>query len=98
MTPLYTLICEYAGGTYIAQLNASSPKNAILSWLDTRASRRYIPKEVRLRMKDGLGDAPPVPISGCRNVWCCSACSKRGIVLINLVRTSSTRREHYAGS
>jgi hypothetical protein len=32
MPDLYTLICEYDGGTYIAQMSASSPKNAVLSW------------------------------------------------------------------
>ena len=40
MLDLYTLICEYGGGTYIAQVNASSPKKAILSWLDGLGSRR----------------------------------------------------------
>src|ERR1700687_408654 len=93
MLDLYTLICEYDGGNYIAQVNASSPKNAILSRLGDRYSPKCIPKAARLRIKEELDDDPPVAIDSCRNVWCCSASSNRGLVLINLVRTSSSRRK-----
>ena len=88
MSHLYTIICEYAGGTYISQVNASSPENAVWSWLGTRASKKVIPKEPRERIKEGLDDDTPIAIRGCRNVWCFSASSKKGLVLINLIRTS----------
>ena len=91
MLSLYTLICEYDGGTYIAQMSASSPKNAVLSWLGARGSWKCIPKAVRLLIKEGLDNDPPVAISGARNVWCLIASSSKGLVLINLVRTSPNR-------
>ena len=88
---LYTLICEYDGGTYIAQMSASSPKNAVLSWLGARGSWKCIPKVVRHQIKAGLDHDLPVAIEGVRNVWCLSASSNKGLVLINLVRTSPNR-------
>ena len=63
MSP-YTLICEYAGETYIAQLNATSPKNAIMAWLGARGSRKCMPKEARLRFKENLDNDPLWPSLG----------------------------------
>jgi len=91
MPDLYTHICEYDGGTYIAQMRASSPTNAVLSWLGSRGSWKSIPKAVRLQIKEDLVVNPPVAIAGCRNVWCLSTSSSKGLVLINMVRTSPNR-------
>jgi hypothetical protein len=60
MADLYTLICEYRSGTYIAQMSATSPRVAILSWLSTRSAQKYIPKETRSRLKIDLEQNPPV--------------------------------------
>jgi len=87
---LYTLICEYANGTYVAQASARSPKSAILSWLDARSARKQISEAVKLEIRHVLDADLPVPLDNCRNVWCCTASSKKGLVQINVVKTSST--------
>ena len=62
MSDLYTLICEFAGGTYIAQLTAGSPRDAVTLWLGSSSARKYIPKESRVQLKKDLKDDPPVHI------------------------------------
>ena len=89
MSDLFTIICEYDGGTYIAQANASSPKDAVSTWLGTRGLAKHIPKTVQLAIKEALNEEPPVPVDDCKNVWCCGVTSGKGLVLINLVGTSS---------
>ena len=85
MRHLYTVICEYGGGTYIAQLRATSPRTAVSRWLDA------IVPDLLLKGKilEDLRSEAPVGIEGCRNVWCCSGVSRKGLVLINIIRTDS---------
>src|SRR6266849_4754876 len=97
MSDLYPLICEFAGGTYIAQLTAGSPRDAVTLWLGSSSARKYIPKESRVQLKKDLEDDPPVRIDECRNVWCCSTSSKRGLVLINLVLTAPNKNIDHKG-
>jgi hypothetical protein len=85
---LYTFICEYAGGTYIAQVKAGSPKKALIRWLDEDALSQ-ISLKTRSQIRKSLMADSPVAIAGCRNVWCCSASTSKGLFLVNVVKMSS---------
>ena len=85
MSDLFTVICEYDGGTYIVQLRAASPHLAVLSWLDAGVPEA-LSKEKALNI---LKDDAPVAVEGCQNVWCCTDTASKGLVLINVVRTAS---------
>jgi hypothetical protein len=87
MADIYTLICEYLGGTYIAQVRSNSPGEAVSSWLGAHSARQYIPHAARSAVKASLADNSPVPVDDCSNVWCLSASTKQGLILINLVLT-----------
>lgn len=86
---LYTFIMEFAGGTYISQVNASSPKSACVRWA----------QELNVREIEGLGgksqemlvvemkDVDPIPLNGVSNVWCVRAYIRGKFPLINFVQT-----------
>ena len=48
--PLFTVMLEYAGGTYLAQGEASNTKNAVSRWA------RGLPTEVALATNDSAED------------------------------------------
>jgi len=90
MGHLYTIICEYDGGTYVAQVNANSPRAALLSWLEGKDIRDQIPTDVQKDVREELvSSSGPVAINGCQNTWCHTSSSNKGLVLINIVRTHS---------
>jgi hypothetical protein len=84
---LYTIICEYHGGTYIAQVSARSPGDAVSSWLNTRSAQEYIPDEALSAVRANLADDSPVAVDDCTNVWCFTTSTTEGLMLINLVLT-----------
>jgi hypothetical protein len=85
---LYTVVLEYKGGTYIAQVSASSPAAALPKWVsgitaEELAEWKITPDELTTITKsDDL-----VPITGCFGVWCVSGSTKDGLVLINVIAT-----------
>ena len=86
MAHLYSVIAEYRGGTYISQLRASSPKEAVLRWTKLPSMPKILSAALRNIPAD---DLEPVPIGGCENVWCTSS-SYRGLLLLNIVKTFSS--------
>jgi len=97
MRHLYTVICEYDGGTYIAQEMADSPKGAVHSWLDRLGSKDRLPRQLRKQLQDDLNEDPPIAVDECDNVWCYSASSEKGLVLINVVLTASETEKVHKG-
>jgi len=85
MPDLYTVICEYDRGTYIAQVHATLPQRAISSWIDGKNAPQALSKEER--QVGALKNETPVRVRGCQNVWCCTGTGIKGLILISLVRT-----------
>jgi hypothetical protein len=89
---LFTIILEYRGGTYIAQVAARGPRQALARW-----ARDVSPKTVAVlgaRAKAALVSAlvehggrgnPPTPIEGLPNVWCAGFPIPGG--LVNIIKT-----------
>jgi hypothetical protein len=90
--PLYTFIMEYAGGTYISQVKASSPKSACLKWAQKLGDSEV--QGLGLKGKESLieqmKEETPVALDGVSNVWCNSALVRGKLALINLVRTGQS--------
>jgi len=89
MEELYTILAEYRGGTYVSQVRAQTPSQALQHWSGEKpAGRGDIPSRVRLEIRKQLsgGDAP-VPVSGQQNVWCASGSYRDELILINVVLT-----------
>jgi len=90
---LYTLIMEYAGGTYISQSKAHSPKSACMKWAQKLDESQV--KGLGLKGKESLieqmKEESPVAIDGMLNAWCHSALVRGKLALINLVQTEQER-------
>jgi hypothetical protein len=93
---LYTVVMDYRGGTYIAQVDASSVMGALNVWsegLDTAAITGLSPEQ-KAELIDDIKESSsrgrePVLIDGLVNAWCASALTSGGMALINIVATKS---------
>lgn len=87
--PFYTFIMDYAGGTYISQVNAASEKSACVKW----AQKLEVSQIQGLGLKgqesliQQMKDDPPGALNGTLNAWCTGAFIRGKFALINLVQT-----------
>jgi hypothetical protein len=89
--PLYTFTMEYAGGSYVSQTKASSPKSACVKWA----------QELNVSVVEGLGqrsksalvkemkEGKPTPINTTLNVWCTTALIRGKVAIITLIQTEN---------
>ena len=87
--PLYTIVLEHMGGTYVTQVTARSTTGALREWA-RRASLLGIPNITRARaavLQKSPDFFEPVAISGTLNVWCTSAIVAGELALFNIVMT-----------
>ena len=80
---LYTLILDYAGGTYLAQVEALDAPRAVEEWIATASGTPQGVAE-QFRRVD-----PPVALEGLKNAWCATANADVGLALLNIVATSN---------
>ncbi len=93
--PFYTFIMEYAGGTYISQVRAPSPKSACVKWAQSLdisqvngmglTSKKQLIKEMK--------DESPVALDTILNAWCKSALIRGELALINIVQTEQLKKD-----
>ena len=86
---------EYAGGTYISQVRASSPKSACVKWAQSLdisqvngmglTSKKQLIKEMK--------DESPVALDTILNAWCKSALIRGELALINIVQTEQLKKD-----
>jgi hypothetical protein len=90
---LYTFVMDYAGGTYISQVKAPSPKSACVKWVQKLDHSQV--KGLGLKGKESLieqkTEESPVTLDGMLNAWCASAHVRGRLALINLVQTERER-------
>ena len=91
--PLYTFMMEYAGGTYISQIKAPSPKSACLKWAKSLDISQIggMRDKSKQSLLEQMKEEKPVPLDGLLNAWCVTAYLRRGLVLINLIKTESEK-------
>jgi hypothetical protein len=90
---LYTIIADYAGGTYTAQHRATSPRAALTKWVRDSDSAKYVhgrnqAAQEALQRDLTDPDTIPVPLTGLVRVWCASALVRGKLLLLNIVETS----------
>ena len=89
---LFTFIMDFQGGTYISQVNASSPESACVKWaenLETSEIQGLGSKGKNFLIEE-MKKEPPVALNGVSNVWCSWASIYGKSALINLVQTELT--------
>jgi hypothetical protein len=84
---LFTVLLEFDGGTYIAQLRAPSSKTAVAKYAAQVLKNSEIGRlPARKRLAEALSVEVPIAIEGVRKVWCCSASVGRKFALVNIVQ------------
>jgi hypothetical protein len=76
----FTMILEFAGGTYIRQVKAASPQIA----LKKIASGNH----GKAKLFRALSKDRPIAIEGIENCWCCSTLYREKLALVNIVKTA----------
>jgi len=87
---LYTILLDYAGGTYVAQTGAPDEQAAVRDWLGKLRLGRIadaVSEEVAAAF-EGAVDGP-VPLDGLAGAWCVSASASQGLALVNIVKTAT---------
>ena len=73
MTYLFTIICEYKGGTYTKQLGAESPVQAFEHWAGIFKSEEVLnsseKKKFAKEVEYALTEGNIVALEGLQNVW-----------------------------
>lgn len=92
---LFTIILDLAGGTYIAQVTARSPIQALQKWARLAPSLNIPaigPKFPDYALKD-LAFLDPTPITGLWNVWSTGIIIRGSYGLVNVIVTDRQRTE-----
>lgn len=96
---LFTVILDFAGGTYISQIEATSTTSACLKWaLELDFSNiKGIGAKSKLSILKQLQDNEPTPLDGLLNAWCISILLRGNLALINIILTENTNLQKRAG-
>jgi hypothetical protein len=86
---LYTLVLDYVGGTYVSQVSAGSPKEAIIKGAQNlNVSEVWgLGSKGKQLLVEQMREDEPVALNGLANVWCGSALLRGKSVLITLIAT-----------
>jgi hypothetical protein len=87
--PLFPVLLEFDGGTYVSQLRSASANGAIRKYsAELLENRSLCTSRLRKRLSSAIAEEDPVAIRGIRNVWCCSASIGDKLALVNIIETS----------
>ena len=87
--PLFTLLMDFKGGTYIRQVSASTPSSACMEWaknLDTSEIYGLGVKDKNYLIEK-MKNEVPVPINETTNTWCASALVWGNLILVTIIQT-----------
>jgi len=81
----FTIVCDYRGGTYIAQVNAPDQNGALLNWADYLRKERPFGRSSSWMAKAITADKDyrPSAITGLSKVWCMSTLCGGTLVIWN---------------
>ena len=87
--PLFTIVCDFDGGTYVSQVRASDEAHALMEWAALLRLEQSIGRasEPIARSIASDGDRP-VPLDGLSGVWCWTASVDRKLVLATVIRSN----------
>lgn len=85
----YTIILDWDGGTYLSQLRAESPDQAVRRWAE-ELNVGPIPRmgaAAKRQLNDQLRQDGCAPIDGLVSTWRCSALVRGKVAWVHVVRT-----------
>jgi hypothetical protein len=91
MSELFTVILDYDGGTYIAQVRAATPLAALIVWEKQLTDEDLSTWKIERRDIHSLLNDEPIALKGVENIWCATTTSSVGLLLVNIVATVPNR-------
>jgi hypothetical protein len=87
---LFTFVLDYAGGSYVSQVNATSWEHAPGVWAGKLevGEVQGIGPESLARLRASVKDETPVELAGLWCVWCFSIQVRGKLALVNYVHTA----------
>jgi hypothetical protein len=86
---LFTIMCEFGGGTYLSQVHAPDEQQALIAWSEVLRRERQMGDDALLiacaaaARQDDL-----TAIEGLSGVWCWSGMVESRLILTNIVRSA----------
>jgi hypothetical protein len=88
MTSFFTVIVEHGGGTYISQVTAQGPSEALAGWISAQSNSDLSSWKLdRTEMGEVFAKDHPHALEGLQNAWCMSALLSTGLALVNIIKT-----------
>ena len=86
--PLFTVIVDFGGGTYIGQADAPNPQSAATQWLANQSDNDLkLWRLGRLAVENIIEKKEPIELDGLTNVWCITGSIRNRLFLVNVVQT-----------
>ena len=88
--PLFTVLMEFKGGTYLSQLRAPSPDAALEKWardLDVK-NIEGMTETVKRQFVEWLPEARPTVVAGLKSTWCSGFVGSTTSALVHIFRTT----------
>lgn len=86
---LFTLICEFDGGTYVSQVHAYDEQQALVAWSEVLRSERPIGDHADRIAGEALdGGSNLTALKGLSGVWCWTGTVDERLILTNIVRSA----------
>lgn len=85
---LFTVLCEFDGGSYVSQVDALNERHALVAWADGLRTDRPMGGDADQIANEALRDTTvPVALVGLEGVWCWTTNVAGKLVLANIVRS-----------
>ena len=89
---MFTVICDFNGGTYVSQFEGDNPERIARQWAPMMQSERPIPRSSTHIAKNLIRDLHdgflPSPLDGLTNVWQSGTKVGRDYFTVTFVRSS----------
>jgi len=86
---LYTIVCDFEGGTSVSQVHATDEREAVAQWAATLEAQRHLgdASDEMARIAAECGE-PPIRVDGLSDVWCWTASVGTSLALLNIIRSA----------
>jgi len=88
---LFTVFCDYDGGTYISQHRVENPTQAIADWAGPNSfliQKLKLSSERQIQLQNELFGDLPSPLDDLISVWCSSARVKEKLLILYVIKTT----------
>lgn len=86
---LFTIMCEFDGGTYISQVRATNEQQALMAWSEVLRRERPMGSDSVLIADEAVaGNDGLTGVEGLSGVWCWAGMVANRLILSNIVRSA----------